>query len=384
MSGAVGSREIAVVGVGQTNHRELFLEKGVQRDAHALGAEALRLALDDAGMAKEELDGLLVSRVGYNRMADVLGIHHPRFVQELEGSGRMSGVALQNAVALISSGAAEVVACVYGNNGRSAQMKYGGEGAGEGAGPTAGYDAMYGMTSPGAYVSMMYQRYRHLYGAPEDALAPLAINNRRNATRNPLAVFQEEITHEQYMGSRFIAEPMRLFDYCIINDGGVAFIVTTMERARALAKPPVRVAATAGMAELTNFYTSTDFFFDACTEVAGRVYQQSGLRPEDMKALEVYDNFLPTILFTLEGFGHADRGTAWEWVREHDIGFDGNRPMNTSGGHTAESYMQGWALHVEAVKQVRGEAGERQVAGCDAVQYMCASPIVTSHVFTAA
>lgn len=383
MSRPIGPRDVAVVGVGQTNHRELYLKKGVPRDAHALGAEALRLALDDAGMAKDELDGLLVSRVGYNRMADVLGIHDPRFVQELEGSGRMSGVALQNAVALISSGAAEAVACVYGNNGRSVQMKYGGEGAGESGGSTAGYDAMYGMTSPGAYVAMMYQRYRHLYGVPEDALAPLAMNNRRNATRNPLAVFQEEITREQYLSSRFIAEPMRLYDYCIINDGGVAFILTTMERAMALAKPPVRVAATAGMAALTNFYTSVDFFFDACHDVAERVYRQSGLRPEEMKTLEIYDNFLPTILFTLEGFGHADRGTAWEWVREHGIGFDGDRPMNTSGGHTAESYMQGWALHVEAVKQVRGEAGGRQVANCDVVQYMCASPIVTSHVFTA-
>jgi acetyl-CoA acetyltransferase len=377
-------REIAIVGVGQTDYRALHEERGVKRDAYGLAAEALRLALDDAGLAKEDVDGLFTSRVGYNRMADVLGVHRPHFVQELEGSGRMSGVALQNAVALIASGQAEVVACVYGNNGRSVQMKYGGEGAAEGGAATAGYDAMFGMTSPGAYVSLMYQRYRELYGAPDDALFPLASNNRRNATRNPLAVFQEEITHDQYMNSRFIAEPMRLYDYCLINDGGVAFIVTSMDRAKHLRKKPVRVAATAGIAELTNFYTSEDFFYSASREVADRVYQQSGYRPDQMKALEIYDNFLPTILFTLEGFGHAERGTAWEWVRENTIGFDGQRPMNTSGSHTAESYMQGWALHVEAVKQVRGEAEGRQVPDCDVVQYMCASPIVTSHVFTAA
>lgn len=375
-------RDIAIVGVGQTNFRNLYLEKGVKRDAYGLAAEALRLALDDAGLDKNELDGLFCSRVGYNRMADVLGMHRPHFVQELEGSGRMSGVALQNAVALVASGAAEVVACVYGNNGRSVQMKYGGEGPGEGGDSTVGYDSMFGMTSPGAYVSMMYRRYRELYGAPDDSLARLAMNNRRNATRNPDAVFQEELTLDQYMNSRYIAEPMRLYDYCLINDGGVAFIVTSMERARSLRKAPVRIAATAGIAELTNFYTSEDFFFDACQEVAGRVYQQSGLRPEDMSAMEVYDNFLPTILFSLEGFGHAPRGEAWQWIRDHEIGFDGDRPMNTSGSHTAESYMQGWALHVEAVRQLRGEAGDRQVADCNAVQYMCASPIVTSHVFT--
>jgi acetyl-CoA acetyltransferase len=377
-------KDIAIVGVGQTDHRALYQERGVKRDANALAAAALRDAIADAGLAKDEIDGLFCSRVGYNRIADVLGIHRPHFVQELEGSGRMSGVALQNAVALIASGMAEVVACVYGNNGRSVQMKYGGEGAAESGGETAGYDSMFGMTSPGAYVSLMYQRYRQLYGAPEDALYPLAANNRRNATRNPLAVFQEELTHEQYMNSRYIAEPMRLFDYCIINDGGVAFIVTTMERARTLPKKPVRIAATAGIAELTNFYTSQDFFYEASREVADRVYRQSGYGPEDMDALQIYDNFLPTILFTLEGFGHAERGTAWQWVAEKSIGFDGKRPMNTSGSHTSESYMQGWALHVEAVKQIRGEAGARQVGDCNVVQYMCASPIVTSHVLTAA
>jgi acetyl-CoA acetyltransferase len=376
--------QIAVVGVGQTDFRSMYLEKGVKRDANGLAAEALRLALEDAGLEKNEVDGLFCSRVNYNRIADVVGIHRPHFVQELEGSGRMSGVALQNAVALIASGAAEVVACVYGNNGRSAQMKYGGEGGGEGDESTAGYDAMFGMTSPGAYVSMMYRRYRALYGAPDDSLAPLAINNRRNASLNPQAVFQDPLTFDQYMNSRFVAEPLRLYDYCLINDGGVAFIVTSMERARTLRKPPVRIAATAGIAELTNFYTSEDFFYEASNEVAKRVYNQSGLRPEQMDALQVYDNFLPTILFTLEGFEHAERGRAWQWIRDHNIGYDGDRPMNTSGGHTSESYMQGWALHVEAVRQIRGEAGARQVENCEAVQYMCASPIVTSHVFTAA
>lgn len=375
----VSPTETAIAGVGQSDFRALYANKDARRDAYGLAAQAVQEALDDAGLAKDEVDALVCSRVEYARMADVLGLRRINFVHDLEGSGRMSGVALQEAVALISAGLASVVVCAYGNNGRSVQMKYGGEGGG----PTVAYDAMYGMTSPGAYVSLMYQRYRKLYGAPDDALAPLALNNRRNATRNPVAVFQEEITTEQYLRSRFIAEPLRLFDYCIINDGGVAFVVTTMERARSLRKRPVRIAATAGRTDLTNYYTSDDLFYDSCQEVAGRLYQQSGLRPEQMSCLQVYDNFLPTMLFTLEGFNHAPRGEAWQWVRDHQIGFDGDRPVNTSGGHTAESYMQGWALHVEAVRQLRGECGDRQVSGCDAVQYMCVSPIVTSHVMTA-
>lgn len=372
--------EVAVVGVGQSDFGALYATRDAQRDAYALAADALRLALDDAGLQRDDIDGLLCSRVGYNRMAAVVGLRHPRFAHDLEGSGRMSGVALQEAVALVSSGIAEVVACVYGNNGRSAQMRYGGEGGG----PTVGYDEMYGMTSPGAYVAMMYHRYQQLYGAPDDALFALAANNRHNAMRNPSAVFRDELTKEQYLASRYIAEPLRLYDYCLINDGGVAFIVTSMERAKDLRKPPVRIAATAGLADLTNYYTTTDFFYSGCKDVSERLYAQAGIGPAEVDCLQVYDNFLPTILFTLEGFGHAAQGEAWQWVRDGRIELGGPRPMNTSGGHTSESYMQGWALHTEAVRQVRGECGDRQVPGCTTVQYMCASPIITSHILSAA
>lgn len=370
-------REVAVVGVGHSDFGALWANKDAERDAYELAADAYRLALEDAGLPKQEVDGLICSRVEYARLADVVGLRLPRYVHGLPGEGRMSGVALQEAVAVVASGMADVVACVYGNNGRSVKMKYGGEGGG----PTVAYDDMYGMTSPGAYVAMMYRRYIEMYGVPDGALAPLAINNRRNAQRNPVSVFKDDLTVEQYMKSRFIAEPMRLFDYCIINDGGVALIVTTMERARSLRKPPVRVAASGAMGDLTNHYTSADFFYTACTDVASRVYAQAGITPADVDCVQVYDNFLPTIVFTLEGFGYAEAGDGWRAVGDGRIGLDGKLPLNTAGGHTSESYMQGWAHEVEAVRQVRGEAGERQVPGCKIAHYMCASPIVTSHVF---
>ncbi|MCO5066355.1 MAG: thiolase family protein [Rhizobiaceae bacterium] len=377
-------QDIAIVGVGHSDFGALYRTRDRFRDAFGLGAIALREAIDDAGIDKSEIDALICSRVDYARMANVAGLHNVHFIHDLEGSGRMSGIALQEAIGLIRAGLATTVACVYGNNGRSVNMKYGGEGAGEGGGSTAGYDAMYGMTSPGAAVATMYQRYRALYNVPEDGLAPLAINNRRNASKNPVAVFRDELTLDEYLSSRFIAEPLRLLDYCLINDGGVAFLVTTMDRARNLRKPPVKVAATAGMSELTNYYPSEDFFYSVCANVSDRLYAQCGIAQKDMDLLQIYDNFLPTILFSLEGFGHADRGTAWEWIRGGRIALEGEQPLNTAGGHTSESYMQGWAHHVEAVRQIRGECGERQVAGCEVVQYVCASPIVTAHVLTAA
>jgi acetyl-CoA acetyltransferase len=368
----------AIVGVGTTAFGPRYRELDPELTAYELAVEALTNALDDAGLKKQDVDGLVGARVpSYARMADVLGLRHPRIINTYEGSGRMSGVALQTAVMAVTSGMADVVACVYGNNGRSVGARYGGDAAPE---STAIYDTMYGMTSPGAYVSMMYRRYAYQYGAPDGALAPLAINNRKNGALNPNAVMQKPITTDEYMAARYIAEPLRLFDYCLINDGGVAFIVTSAARARDLKKAPVYVTATAATGDITNYYTSDDFFYSACKDVADRLYPAAGLAPGDVQCAQIYDNFTPTILFSLEGFGFCPRGEAWQWVKDGRIELSGELPINTSGGHTAESYMQGWALHVEAVRQLRGEAGPRQVPDCKIAQYICASPIVTSHI----
>jgi acetyl-CoA acetyltransferase len=166
----------------------------------------------------------------------------------------------------------------------------------------------------------------------------------------------------------------------MINDGGVAIIVTTAERAKNLKKPPVIISAAASSGDLTNFYTKPDFFDQASRSVADKVYAQSGLSPADMDCVQIYDNFTPIMLFSLESFGFAPRGEGWQWVKDGRIELGGEMPINTSGGHTAEGYMQGWGLQVEAVRQLRGEAGARQVPNCEVAQYICVSPIVTSHI----
>lgn len=371
---------VAIVGVGQTDFAALHANKDTNRDANGLAVEALRLALDDAGLEKSDLDGVLTSWVDYQRIATVTGIRQPNVIYELQGAGRMSGVAVQQATALIESGAADVIALIYGNNGRSVQMSYGGEALS----PTGAYDTMYGMTSAGAEAAMMYKRYQYEYNVPDGALAPIAINNRRNAAKNPVAVMASEITEDEYMSARYIAAPLRLYDYCIINDGGVVLILTSMERAKSLRKRPVEIKASASRGDLWHFYASQDFFFSACQEVAKRTYEASGYGPDDFDCLQIYDNFTPIVAFSLEGFGHAERGEAWKTVQDGRIHTDGDKPINTAGGHTGESYMQGWAHHVEAVRQIRGEAGPRQVKDCNSAQYICASPIVSSHVLVGA
>jgi acetyl-CoA acetyltransferase len=369
---------VAIVGVATTDFGALYRDRSVVRSAYDLGAQAFTAALADSGLDKDEIDGIITARIpSYVRMADMLGLRRPTFVTGLEGAGRMSAVALQTAIAAIHAGLATTIALVYGNNGRSAGATYGGD---DGPLPTGVYDTAYGMTSPGAYVAMMYERYRELYSVPDLALAPLAINNRAHAALNPGAVMREPITMADYAAARFIAEPLRLFDYCLINDGGVAMIVTTTERARRLNRPLVTVSATAAAGDLTNYYCSPDFYRGSCESVAERVFRDAGISRDDVDCAQIYDNFTPTILFTLEGFGYCPPGTAWKWIQDGRTALGGELPVNTSGGHTSESYMQGWALHVEAVRQLRGEAGERQVPGCEVVQYMCVAPIVSSHI----
>jgi acetyl-CoA acetyltransferase len=368
----------AIAGVGTTRFGAMYRDLDPERSPYELVVEAFREALEDSGLVKEEIDGLVCHRIpSYQRMADVLGINHPRIVYSFEGQGRMSGVSLQTAVMAVATGQANVVACVYGNVGRSAGAKYGGEVE---SSSTKIFDTMYGMTSPGAYVAMMYQRYQYLYGVPDGALAPVAMNNRKNGALNPNAVMQTPITYEEYMASRFIVEPLRLFDYCLINDGAVVIIVTSAERARDLKKPPVYVAGVASCTDLTNFYTSTDIFQTASQDVANRLYKATGFGPKDIDCAQIYDNFTPTILFSLENFGYCPKGEAWQWVKDGRIELGGELPINTAGGHTAESYMQGWGLQVEAVRQLRGEGGARQVPNCHIVHYICVSPIVTSYI----
>ncbi|HEY5272366.1 MAG TPA: hypothetical protein VIJ34_03925 [Acidimicrobiales bacterium] len=383
MNNEVLRDKVAVVGIGSVNFGEMFRNRDEFRSAEDLGARALKAALDDAGLEKDAIDGLCLMRIpSYQQFGTILGMNpgQLRHVTQFEGAGRFCGVTLQNAAMAIASGMAETVACIYGNNGRSAGATYGG---GEGGLPTAAFEYVYGMTSPGAAVAMAYSRYMHTYGVPDGALAPLALNNRENAKNNPLAVMRDDLTLETYLGSRFIAEPLRLFDYCLINDGAVVIILTTPERARDLNKPSVLLKAAGASVTLNTTYQVPDNFWASAVDVSDRLWSDSGLRPTDIDVASFYDNFTPTILFSLEAFGYCERGTAWEWVKDGRIETGGELPLNTSGGHTSESYMQGWNHIAELVRQIRGES-VNQVPDCELAHYVCYAPVITSLVFSKA
>jgi acetyl-CoA acetyltransferase len=343
-----------------------------ESDTYGLGAEALNAALDDAGLGIADIDGLIVNRIpSYERFAEMTGIA-PQFCLSTESPGRFSAVSLMLAVQAVATGAAQTVALVYGNNGRSQSASYGG-----GDGPWVPW----GMTSPGASHAMMWRRYMHEFGATHGDLGHVATAFRAHACLNPDAVmYGKPITLEDHASSRWICDPLRLLDYCLINDGAVAWIITSRERARDLRQPPVLISGYARQDRFT--YGSAppdDYWYPALQKVAGQVYDRAGVGRDELSGLGIYDNFTPTVLFSLEGMGFCKQGEAGDFVRDGTLELGRGRwPTNTSGGHLSDSYMQGWAIIAECVRQLRHECGPRQIPDARAIQYIAATNIATS------
>ena len=373
MDGALANTA-AVIGVGNTPYGNF-----PELDEYGLAARAFRNAIADCGIDKSQVDGLVVCRIPYYaRMGEVLGID-PKWSITLPPHGRMSGIGIIEAVLALATGQATTVALLYSNIGRSRRVNYGGD---EMPSP---WDP-WGFTSPGASHAMMFRRHMALYGTTTRQLAEVSVAVRHHACLNPDAVMTRPITIDDHENARPIVLPLRLLDYCLINDGAVCMIITTAERARDAAKPPVLIS---GFGSQNSFSHSAignfdyDFWFDAVQASGRQAYEMAGVGYDDVDALMAYDNFTPTVLFSLEGLGFCPRGEGGRFVEGGTLQLGkGKLPLNTDGGHLSNSYMQGWALNVEAVRQIRGECGARQVPDCEVVQYVQATPCSRSIIYT--
>jgi acetyl-CoA acetyltransferase len=364
---------IAVVGVGNTAYGSF-----PETDDYGLGAEAFTRAVADCGIEKDKIDGLLVCRVPYYaRMGQILGLD-PRWTITLPGHGRMSAMGIIEAAAALDAGLCDYAALIYTNIGRSRRVNYGGD-------ESPGFWDAWGMTSPGAAHALMFHRHMALYGTTTRQLAEVSVAIRHNAGLNPDAVMRKPITIEDHENARPICEPLRLLDYCLINDGAVCLIMTTRERARDLRKRPVLISGFGAReafteSQIANF--DLNFWYDEAQDMARQAYGMAGVGPGDVDAFMCYDNFSPTVLFGLEGLGFCGRGESGAFVEGGTLKVGGKLPTNTDGGHLSNSYMQGWALNVEAVRQVRGECGERQVKGAEVVQFAAITPCSRTIIYT--
>lgn len=366
------NRVAAVVGVGHSDWvTDWTRVRAGERpdDCYGYAASAFRKALTDANMTRDRIDGLIVGpTTAYERMGEVLGLN-VRWGDQADAV-----LSVVQACMAIETGMADVVALVYGNDQRSVGTQYGGPQAmGGDAFLSYVYHSPWGMTSQGALYALMFRRYAELTGITERDLGHVAVAQREGSSRNPNAIQRKPISIEDYMAAPYIAEPLRLFDYCLINDGGVALIIAEAGLAKKLSPKPVMIEAV-GRYDLNEGATSleprlTEFYRPAQQAVAEQIFGSTGLEPKDIDVLQVYDSFSVHVPLALEGYGYCKIGEVGKFLREEGIGLAGRLPTNTSGGHLSESYMQGWNHQIECVRQVRGECGGRQIENCRRVHY---------------
>jgi len=369
----------AVVGIGHSA-QGTFPES----DHYMLAIDAFQNALDDCGLTKDDVDGLLVhgpGSISFSRMGEMLGIN-PAVGGNFDVGGFATGPLIHYAVMLLTSGLCETVALLYGNASRTEGRRYGG---GTAVPPGAEYSSAYyyyGLTSPGAASAFQTRLHFETYGTTSEQLAAVPIAQRKHAMLNPLAIKQEPLTRDKYLAARFVVEPLRLYDYCLINDGGVALILTTAERARDLRQRPVYISGlgrqdTFRNASLPNYR----LWRETMPKAAEMAFGMADIGRRDVDALMLYDSFSINIWFALENFGFCQPGEAGAYTQGGRIELGGELPVNTHGGHLSESYMQGFLHQVEAVRQLRGVCGERQVLNANIVQYICRGHIASSVIY---
>jgi acetyl-CoA acetyltransferase len=375
----------AIAGIGATE-----FSKASGRSELRLAAEAVRAALDDAGLVPADVSGLVTFTMDNNAeiaVAREAGIPELTFFSQIGYGGGAACATVQQAAMAIATGAAEVVVCYRAMNERSGH-RFGQVAVGAAAAPTSsGIDNSWhypiGLSTPAATVAMLARRYMHVYGATSADFGAVAVADRKHAARNPDAWFyQRPITLEDHQSSRWITEPLRLLDCCQESDGGVAIVVTSLERARQLRHPPAVVAAAAQGSGRDEF-TMTSYYRDDLTGlpemgiVARQLWRQAGIGPADIRTAILYDHFTPYVLMQLEELGICGRGEAKDFIAGGAIELGGRLPLNPHGGQLGEAYIHGMNGIAEAVRQIRGTSVS-QVPGDGPVLVTAGTGVPTS------
>ena len=357
------SGRIAIAGVHEYQSRW-----APDKTSFQIMGECTREALSDAGLRLEDVDGLFgatmsMGAMGMVQLSEYLNIK-PRYLDgtNIGGSSFVSHVA--HAGAAIHAGLCDVALIIYGSTAASDAMAIG-TGTAGGRDPSAAFVSPYGMTLVSSY-AMVAQRHMHQYGTTSEQLADIAVSTRQHASLNPDAKMRQPITREDVLESRLIADPLHLLDCCIISDGGGAVIVTSLERAKDLRQPPVVVLGT-GEAVAHREVGAPDLMTIAARQSGEQAFSMAELSPADIDFCTIYDSFTITVLATLENLGFCKQGEGGFFVENGGIGLAGRLPVNPDGGGLSSNHsgMRGIFLVIEAVRQLRGGLGDRQVEGAE-------------------
>lgn len=359
----VVSGDAVIVGMGETPVGKLPGTSAVE-----IQALAVQRALASCGLTIRDVDGVInldpysiPNSMFATTLAEYLGIR-PSFCSTVDVGGTVTGMTMiQQAIWAITAGHCRTAVCVYGENALTGRVSgahgfllknlLGGEEWEEPFG-------LQGMVLPYALIA---QRYFYDYGASEADLGAIAVTCRRHALLNDNAMMKKPLTIEEHRNSRVISSPLRLFDCSLVADGGGAIVVTGAANARRLGAPAVRVRAMA-MKSTHNTVAQVPDIEELGFRAAGaEAYAAAGLGPEDMDLVELHDAFTISVLVTLDALGFCRPGGAGEFARSGAIDLGGTCPLNTHGGLLSQAHIGGMLHLVEAVRQLRGEAGRRQV-----------------------
>jgi acetyl-CoA acetyltransferase len=357
----------AIAGVGFT---EFSRQSG--RSVLALAAEACNRAVEDAGLDRKDVNGLvsfsvLDDSVPTQAVATVLGLSNVTYALDMSMGGQAPCFMVMQAAMAVESGLADTVVIFRALNGRSGVRV----GSTQFHGPGGQYRYPIGFTAYSQYIAMWARRYMIETGATEEDLGAVAIAQRSYAAANERAVIRTPLTHQQYLDAPYVADPFRTPDCTTEVDGACAVVVTSLERARTLRQVPAVIAGSAyalgkrsGL-DIGDALLWEDYSRNYTSLLADDLWRSAGLGPDGINVAQIYDCFSSTVLFGLEGLGFVGRGEAGGFVRDGNTSLNGRLPTNTGGGLLCEGYLHGMNAVAEAVLQIQGRSGERQAPTAD-------------------
>ncbi len=351
----------AICGLGITEMGRVY------RSASDLATEAVFLALKDAGLAKSELDGLLINAgltnsVGLNLHSN-LGLQELNLLTFMQGYGSSAGQMVQYASMAIANGMADYVACVFADNplseGKSAGASY--ARARRQDALTSLY-SMYGIAGANGMYALAAQRHMDTYGTTQEQLGAVAISQRQWAGFNERATKREPLSMDDYLSSPWVVEPFHVLDCCLVSNGAVAVIVTSAERAQDLAQPPAYLRGFAQAHSHDIGRTDRDSLLESPASRSGtRALSMADSKLSEITQCQLYDCYTYTVLVTLEDYGFCGKGEGGPFIEDGRLAPGGSLPTNTGGGELSSFYMWGMTPLTEGVIQARGHGGERQV-----------------------
>ncbi|MDB5583549.1 MAG: lipid-transfer protein [Bradyrhizobium sp.] len=370
------TRKAAIAGIGQTE-----FSKNSGRSELQLAAECVLSALDDAGLQASDVDGMITFTIDTNddvTLSRCLGVPDVRYSIRVPHGGGGSVATIFHAMSAVASGVADVVVVWRAMNERSGarfgQPSLGAAGGGYAHGSTFLEWCMpYGAQTPGSWVALSAQRYMSLFGVTNEDFGRVSVLQRKHAATNPNAWFYgKPLTLEEHQNSRWVAPPvLRLYDCCQESDGGVALVITSLDRARDLKQTPVEIKGAVqtlmfNEEVISNYYYGDLARMPAAETIARRIRETTGLSPSDCDVAMLYDAFTPEIFKQLEGYGYCGIGEAKDYIKEGNLELDGRSPLNPNGGLIGEGYIHGMNNITEGVRQLRGSAAN-QVKSVDHV-----------------